>query len=131
MGVHIPEARDQVLACRIDDPPCFGFPGVSYARDAIPIDDDRGPRLGFAVCNINDRRIDDGDGLRSRARDQENQSGQQVMGDSHTAMVLLQPRRPVDRPRAQYRIPVPRRHSQNSNCWGANRYLADTAPARY
>ena len=91
VGVHIPEARNEVLALGVDDLACFGigFGGVSDAGDAIAVDDHGGVGLTFAVGDIDERCVGDGEGLRLCAGHQKGQEEKELLEDRHRVMVTL------------------------------------------
>jgi len=84
VGVHVPEAGDEVLAVGIDDLARFeiGFGGGDDAGDAVLFDDDGGVGLGFSGDRVDYGCVGDDEGLRVSAESQKAE-GQEVLEDSH------------------------------------------------
>jgi hypothetical protein len=91
MGVHIPEARNEVLALGVDDLASLGIRpgGVSDSGDAIAVDDHSSVGLNFAVGDIDEGCVGDGEGLRLCAGHQKGQGEEELLKDRHRVMVLV------------------------------------------
>src|ERR1700722_5696213 len=91
VGVHIPEARNEVLALGVDDLACFGISsgGVSDAGDAIAVDDHGGVGLNFAVGDVDEGCVSNGEGLRLCAGHQKGQEEKELLEDRHRVKELI------------------------------------------
>ena len=94
MGVHVPEARYQVLTVSIDDLAGFwsGLGAGSDAGDAVVVDGDGGVGMGLSGDGVDNRGVGDGEGLCSGAEGQKAESNE----GSHKLMVLRRVRHEKD-----------------------------------
>ena len=88
VGVHVPEAGDEVLAFGVDDLSGLWFEsrGASDAGDAVAVDDDGGVGLGCAGDGVDDGCVGDGEGLRVGAEGQ-GEDDEKFSEGSHRLMV--------------------------------------------
>ncbi len=88
MGMHIPQAGDEVLALGVDDLPCSGsvFAGMLDAEDAVALDDDGGFGVYCAVGNVDELRVRDGERLRGGIRG-EGKGEKEALDRSHQSIV--------------------------------------------
>ena len=94
MGVHVPEAGDEVFALGVDDLSGFGveFGGWSDRGDAVAVDDYGSVGLGLSSDGVDDRSVSDGEGLRVGVEGDDGEGKKEVMEDSHRLMVLVRVR---------------------------------------
>lgn len=90
MGVHVPKARDEVLAFGVDDPAGFeiGFGGCDDAGDAVFVDDYGGVGLGFAGDGVDDGGVGDDEGLRVGGDGKDSKGKKEVIEHLHRLMVM-------------------------------------------